>query len=189
MKKGTWLVVVGFLAVAAAGPAAAQLYAGGSLGYSQFKDICQLANVPCDDKDTAWRAFGGYQFNQYFALELGFGDLGEATGSGALGSFDIEVKEAWDLSAMISLPVSTRLSALLRLGAYRTRTTVDQQGPTIGSVHDAQTNSGFTYGAGAEYSLGKLGVRAEWQRYDNTATGTQAEDDIDVFSVGLLFRF
>ena len=189
MKQGKWLVVVGLLAAAAASPAAAQLYAGGSLGYSQFKDICQLANVPCDDKDTAWRAFGGYQVNQYFALELGFGDLGAATGSGGAGSFSIEVKQAWDLSAMISLPVSTRLSGLLRLGAYRVRTTVDQQGPTFGSLHEADTNSGFTYGAGAEYSLGKLGLRAEWQRYDNAATGTLAEDDIDVLSVGLLFRF
>lgn len=189
MKSGRWLVVVGFLAVAAAGPAAAQLYAGGSLGYSQFKDICQLANVPCDDNDTAWRAFGGYQFTQYFALELGFGDLGAATGSGAVGSFAIEVKEAFDLSAVISLPMSTRLSGLLRLGAYRVRTTVDQQSPAFGSQHEAKTNSGFTYGVGAEYALGKLGVRAEWQRYDNTAGGTLAEDDVDVISVGLLFRF
>ncbi|HWM44153.1 MAG TPA: outer membrane beta-barrel protein [Burkholderiales bacterium] len=189
MKKGRWLVVVGFLAAAAAGPAAAQLYAGGSLGYSQFKDICQIANVPCDDKDTAWRAFGGYQFNQYFALELGFGDLGAATGSGAIGSFAVEAKEAWDLSAVFSLPVSTRLSALLRLGAHRTRATVDQQGPTFAPVHEAKTGSAFIYGAGAEYSLGKLGVRAEWQHYDNVAGGTQAETDIDVFNVSLLFRF
>jgi OmpA-OmpF porin, OOP family len=189
MKKGKWLVVVGFLAAAAAGPAAAQLYAGGSLGYSQFNDICQLANVPCDDNDTGWRAFGGYQVNQYFALELGFGDLGAATGSGAIGSFNIEVKEAFDLSAVISLPVSSHLAGLLRLGAYRARTTVDQQGPTIGTSHDAKTNSGFTYGFGAEIALGKLGLRAEWQRYDNTAGGTLAEDDVDIISIGLLFRF
>lgn len=189
MKKGRWLVVVGFLAAAAAGPAAAQLYVGGSLGFSQFKDICAIANVPCDDNDTAWRAFGGYQFNEYFALELGYGDLGAATGSGAPRSFSVESKEAWDLSGVFSFPVATRLSALLRLGAHRVRTTVDQQGPAFGTLHEAKTGSGFSYGLGAEYSLGKLGVRAEWQRYDNVSGGTLGETDIDVISVGLLFRF
>lgn len=189
MKKHRWLIVVGLLAAVASGPATAQLYAGGSIGYSQFKDVCLVANVPCDDVDTAWRAFGGYQFNPYFALELGFANLGATTGSGAVGSFSIEAKEAWDLSALLTIPVATRLSFLFRLGAHRVRTTVDQQGPAIGTLHEAKTGSSWTLGAGVEYSLGKLGVRAEWQRYDNIAGGTLVEDDVDVFSVGLLFRF
>jgi hypothetical protein len=87
------------------------------------------------------------------------------------------------------MPVATNLSALLRIGAHRTRTTIDQQGPAIGSTHEAKTGSSFSYGVGAEYALGKLGVRAEWQRYDNTSGGTLGESDIDVVSVGLLFRF
>jgi len=189
MKNHRWLIVVGLLAAVASGPAAAQLYAGGSIGYSQFKDVCVLANVPCDDTDTAWRAFGGYQFNPYFALEVGFADLGATTGSGSVGSFSVEAKEAWDLSALFTVPVTTRLSFLFRLGAHRVRTTVDQQGPGFAPMHEAKTGSSWTYGAGAEYSLGKLGVRAEWQRYDNIAGGTLVEDDVDVLSIGLLFRF
>jgi opacity protein-like surface antigen len=90
---------------------------------------------------------------------------------------------------VFSIPVATRLSVLLRLGAHYVRTNVDQQGPAFGTLHEAKTGTGFTYGLGAEYSLGKLGVRAEWQRYDNVAGGTLAEDDVDVVSVGLLFRF
>ena len=85
--------------------------------------------------------------------------------------------------------MADRLSLLLRLGAHRVRTTVDQEGPGFGTLHDSKTGSSFTLGAGAEYSFGRLGVRAEWQRYDNVASGTDAESDIDVFSVGLLFRF
>src|SRR3546814_1380705 len=30
-----------------------------------------------DDEDTAFSAFGGYQFNQWFGLEAGYADLGE----------------------------------------------------------------------------------------------------------------
>jgi OOP family OmpA-OmpF porin len=195
MKKSTWLIGLGLLAAVAAGPVAAQpttgLYAGASIGYSQFKDICDVvvAGVSCDDNDTAWRAFGGYQFNEYVALEFGFANLGAATGSGAPGSFSTEVKEAFDLSALFTIPVATRLSLLFRLGAHRARTTVDQQVPGFEALHEAKTGSSFTLGAGVEYSLGKLGVRAEWQRYDNVATGTVAENDVDVLSLGLLFRF
>jgi OmpA-OmpF porin, OOP family len=194
MKKGRWLVLIGLLTAAASGPAAAQetgLYAGGSIGYSQFKDICDAvaSGVSCDDNDTAWRAFGGYQFNRYFALEFGFANLGESSGSGAPGSFSVEAKEAWDLTGVFSIPLATRLAALLRIGAHRTRTTIDEQGPGIGAIHEAKTGSSFSYGLGAEYALGKLGVRAEWQRYDNIDGGQRGETDVDVFSVGLLFRF
>jgi OOP family OmpA-OmpF porin len=190
MKKGRWLIGLGLLAAVVAVPVAAQpttgLYAGASIGYSQFKDICDavVPGVSCDDNDTAWRAFGGYQFNEYFALEFGFANLGESSGSGGPLFFTVEAKEAYDLSALVSIPVANRLSLLLRLGAHRTRTTVEDTG-----VQLAKTGSGFTLGAGVEYSLGKLGVRAEWQRYDNVATGTVAENDIDVLSVGVLFRF
>jgi opacity protein-like surface antigen len=72
---------------------------------------------------------------------------------------------------------------------YRARTTVDQQGPGVVTPHAAGTNSGFTYGAGVGYNLWKLGLRAEWQRYDSVGTGDTGEDTIDVFSVGAIVRF
>jgi OmpA-OmpF porin, OOP family len=197
MKNGRWLVALGLLAGTAAGPAIAQnpgLYVGGSLGVVTYKDACNSLLVPCDDQDTGWRAFGGYQFNRYFAAELGFADLGAATGDGPLagvgqGSFQLEVKEVFDLSAVFLFPVSGNLSGLARVGMYRARTTLDVQVTGFPSTHDGETNSGFTIGAGAELRLGPLGVRAEWQRYQNVGGGTTGEDDIDVFSVGALFRF
>jgi len=199
MKIGRWVTaILGFVAAAAAGPAAAQdpgLYLGGSVGYSQFKDACKSANVPCDATDTAWRAFAGYQFNRYVAAEFGYGDLGAATGNGPLaggttGNFKAAVSEAFDLTAVFSVPVTSHLSGLIRVGAYRARTTIDQDGTFPGApLHDAGTNSGFSYGAGAEFRLGPFGLRAEWQRYENVGVSTTGEDDIDVLSVGLLWRF
>jgi len=197
MKKGRWLVSFGLLAAAAAGPAAAQdqgLYLGGSVGYSQFKDSCKQLPVPCEGEDTAVRAFGGYQFNRYVAVEGGFANLGKATGAGSLGpgaqgSFQREVKEAWDLTAVFGIPVTDQLSALVRGGMYRARTTLNVQQTGFPDTHDAGTNSGFNYGAGAEFRLGHIGVRAEWQRWENVGVGSTGEDDIDVFSVGLIIRF
>ena len=197
MKKRGWLVVLGLLAAAAAGPAAAQdpgIYLGGSVGYSQFKDSCKDLIAPCDGNDTAWRVFGGYQFNSWWAVELGYGDLGAATIegialTGTFGNERIAVEEAWDLTAVFLIPVTTRLSALGRVGMYRARTTIDTNVSGIPPAHEAGTNSGFSYGAGAEYRLGSLGLRAEWQRYENVGVASTGEDDIDVFSLGLLWRF
>jgi OOP family OmpA-OmpF porin len=197
MKKGRWLVSFGLLAAAAAGPAAAQdqgLYLGGSVGYSQFKDSCKQLPVPCEGEDTGVRAFGGYQFNRYVAVEAGFANLGKATGSGSLGpgaqgSFQLEVKEAWDLTAVFGIPVTDRLSGLVRGGMYRARTTLNIQETGFPDTQDGGTNSGFSYGAGAEFRLGNIGVRAEWQRYENVGVASTGEDDIDVFSVGLIIRF
>lgn len=193
MKNGGWLVVVGLLA-AAAGPALAQddrgIYLGGSLGYSQYKDSCKRANVPCDDHDTAWRLFAGYQFSRHWSAELGYADLGAATGGddGTIGTFRLRVN-AWDISAVGSIPVAGGLSVLGRLGIYRARAVLDQQGPAIGSISNGGTNGGLTYGAGLGYTLWKLGLRAEWQRYENVGVSSIGEDEIDVFSLGALIRF
>lgn len=196
MKMGRWLAAgAGLLAAALAGPAAAQddegLYLGGSVGYSQYKDICKSLLIPCDANDTAWRGFAGYQFNRNFALEAGYANLGEVTGQGDLfgapATYKREVK-SWDLSAMLIFPVTGQLSILARIGAYRARTTEDQAGG-FGTVSAAGTNSGFTVGLGAGFTLWKLGVRAEWQHYQNVGVPDTAKDDIDVVSIGALFMF
>lgn len=188
------LALLALLAVAA--PAAAQekaIYLGGSLGYGQYKSTCKRLLVPCDDQDTAWRGFAGYQFNRHLAAELGYGDLGEVTGNGLLPSGAATYKlnsKAWDLSALASIPIAGRLDALVRLGMYRARTTEDQEGG-FGTLRAGATNSGLTYGAGLGYTLGIIGLRADWQRYDNVGGSAivAGEDDIDVFSFGVLVRF
>src|SRR3954467_10471470 len=82
------VAVLALAAAAFALPAVAQwdkssAYVGGSIGQSKFKDACSgnPPGVSCDDKDTAWRIFGGYQFSPNFAAELGYHDLGEAKAS------------------------------------------------------------------------------------------------------------
>src|SRR2546428_13995713 len=78
------VAVLGIATSVFALPAAAQMntsafYAGVSVGQSKFKDACSGvgAGVSCDDKDTAWRILGGYQFNRNLAAELGYHKFGE----------------------------------------------------------------------------------------------------------------
>ena len=196
MVKGA-VAVAAVMAAAIAGPAAAQarndsgIYLGGSAGMSQYSDVCERSAVPCDETDGAFRVFFGYQFNRNWQLEIGGGHFGEATGSGPVlggtGSFKWE-SYAWDLTGLGHVYIAGGLSVFGRLGLYMGRTSVDQEFPG-GTQHDGKTNSGLTYGLGAAYTLGHLGVRAEWQRYDNIGTNTLGTAEVDLFSVGVLIRF
>jgi OmpA-OmpF porin, OOP family len=199
MNNKVGAAILGMLLVAAIGPAVAQesergIYIGGSVGYSQYQNACDRALVPCDEGDTAGRFFAGYQFNRNWSAEIGVGRFGEASGSGTVvggagtGSFKLK-SEGWDVTAVATIPLGSGLGVLGRLGVYRARTTLDQEGSFFAPMHDAGTQSGWTYGAGLSYTLGWLGLRAEWQRYDNIGADSIGDDEIDMFSLGVLFRF
>jgi OmpA-OmpF porin, OOP family len=199
MNNKVGAAIVGIVLAAALGPVAAQesqrgIYIGGSVGYSQYQNACERALVPCDEGDTAGRFFAGYQFNRNWSAEIGVGHFGEATGSGAVsggggtGSFKLKT-DGWDVTGVGTIPLGSGLGILARLGVYRVRTTLDQEGSFFAPEHDAGTKSGWTYGAGLSYTLGRFGLRAEWQRYNDVGADTLGTDDIDVFSLGALFRF
>ena len=199
MNKKVGAAILGVLLAAALGPVAAQdsekgIYIGGSVGYSQYQNACESALVPCDEGDVAGRLFAGYQFNRTWSAEIGVGKFGEASGSGAVaggagtGSFSLKAYR-WDLTAVATIPLGSGLGVLGRFGVYRARTTLDQEGSFFAPTHDAGTQSGWTYGAGLSYALGRLGLRAEWQRYDNIGASSVGTDEIDMFSLGALFRF
>lgn len=64
-------------------------YLGAKAGQSKFKGGCEptpgITFTSCDDKETAWGVFAGYQFNRYIAVETGWTDLGEITATGRRG--------------------------------------------------------------------------------------------------------
>jgi hypothetical protein len=78
------------------GPAVATepgFYAGVGVGEASYSDIEELNNlctdygITCtvDDKDTAYKVFAGYQFNNFIALEAGWVDLGTITAEASVG--------------------------------------------------------------------------------------------------------
>lgn len=194
----TILAILGLWAALAAGPAVAQddkgLYLGGSFGVAQYADTCTNLNLAagCRDHDEVWRAFAGYRFNRYLSLELGFADLGTVSASGDLGMGPVteEVEfRAWDLSGLLSFPIANRLSLFGRLGGYRARSSHEIVTGT-GTTQSGDSDSGLTYGAGLAFHLGFLGLRLEWQRYDNVGGSTTGlQETIDVLSLGALIRF
>lgn len=161
-------------------PGASGAYAGASIGQSKFRDACKGFSGSCDDKDTAWRLFGGYQMNRNFGAEVGYSDFGKAEASNTLGRSSVEAN-ALDLVAIGSLPIIDRLSAYGKLGVYR---------GTLKSGGTDRSNNDLTFGLGAQYDLLRnVGLRTEWQRYKDMGGGDFGKSDIDVLNVGLLYRF
>src|SRR2546428_2401700 len=180
-KKVLLAAVLGAAVMAAPAVSMAQArgdtgwYAGISIGQSDAKDFCSgVAN--CDSKDTAFRILGGYQINRNFAAELGYHDLGKAK----VGTSDIKAN-AWELVGVGSYPIANQFSIYGKLGFFRGEA---KAGGT------KETNTDLTYGAGVQYDFARnLGVRGEWQRYGKLGGGTLKESDVDVLSVGGIYRF
>jgi opacity protein-like surface antigen len=100
-------------------------------------------------------------------------------------SFD---SEAWQLSAVGSLPLTQQFAFTGKLGVAQTKTdTVGILGTTPIVASDHSTDA--TYGLGARYDFTKqVGLRGEWERF--RASGANfGKSDVDVFSVSGIYRF
>jgi OOP family OmpA-OmpF porin len=189
------LVGAGFAVSASGALAQAQQfrpgwYVGGSLGQADISDINCPSGFSCDDKDTAWRIFGGYDMNRNFAVELGYADLGEFNRSSGATNLSID-GAAWDISAIGSFPVADRFSVYGRLGLYYS----DVDTASVGN----ETNTDLLFGVGARYDFSpNVGLLADWTRYSDVSavdrsgpggTVRSVGSDIDVLTLGVRVKF
>jgi len=144
-------------------PAWAQGYFGASIGQSKLEGTT----------DTAARGFGGYQFMPHFAMEGGYQALGSASYNGrsaSVSAIDFGFVGAWELG--------NRYALLGRVGVYRAETS------------GFGTNLGPIFGLGVSYDLTRNATfRLEWTRYDKLGPDTLPALDIDVLSIGAVYRF
>jgi len=223
-------ILLGGALVACALPATAQepaagWYAGLGVGQAKTGDdfvrnrensIQEAFNLRSsfDDKDTAWKAFGGYRFGPNLALEASYFDLGAIStqtafdivgGPGGTVSTARDVKGfALDLVAIA--PLGERFSLFGRVGAYRAQSeaTIGISGDAIFSDGEGGTtrnktshNSNWKAGVGLDWNVARnVALRVEYERYFEVgnafAIGTRngtGEADIDVVTIGAIYRF
>lgn len=213
MRTLTTLMLAGFGALSASS-ALAQLreapyaYGGLSVGQSRAKvDENRIANsqlgaglttsgVTSDETDTAYRLFGGYQFNRNFGLEAGFFDLGKfglnAT-TAPVGSLIGEIKtQGVHLDLVGTLPVTERLSALGRIGAHYAKTRGNFRGTGAVTPLDpipSTRETNVKLGVGLQYAVNSAFlVRGEVERYQvNDSVGHRG--GVNVVSMSVVFPF
>jgi OOP family OmpA-OmpF porin len=167
-------------------------YIGATIGQSKVKEWCDGLGpgVSCSDTGTAWRVLGGYQVNRNFAAELGYHDLGSVDASDPSASVKAEAN-AWELVALGQWPFTNQFSVYGKAGLYRGEVKASATVPGFGSGSTSETNTDITYGVGVRFDLNRnLALRGEWQRYTNMGdNATIGESDVDVLSLGVLWKF
>lgn len=173
----TKLVGAILLTLGMTGTALAQngFYAGAGIGQATI-DACDGANH-CDDEDTSWKIFGGWQLNPNFAIEAGWVDFGEVSGSVGGSAVSAEF-DGWTLAAKGVLPLNDQFSVFGKLGMVSWDV---EGGGAASGIDDDGTD--LLYGIGAQYMVtDRVGIVGEWEWYD-------IDDDVDLLSIGVLIKF
>ncbi len=154
------------------------------------------ASSSTDEKDTAYKLFGGYQFNRNLAIEGGYFNLGNNSFNAVTspaGTLAGETKaQGLNLDLVGTLPLTERLSALARIGAHHiwSKSTISGSGAAAAVAGSSKRDdSGYKVGLGLQYELNPaMWIRGELERYRvEAAVGQRA--NVDLLSVSLVFPF
>jgi OmpA-OmpF porin, OOP family len=144
-----------------------------------------------------WRLQGGYRFNPYLALELGYIDFGKADYQAAYsgGSAHGSLKAGGvDMAALVSVPLNDSFSVFGKLGVVDATVKSNLQAgtPADSASGDTSVNSVRPLlGLGASYKLtDNVDLRADYDYVSglgsSSKTGTM---DVNMFSLGAVYNF
>jgi OOP family OmpA-OmpF porin len=187
MKK--CIKALALVAAIGAAPAFAQSwYIGGGAGSGNLnksgQDLTGLSNVTVDDSSTTYTVRGGYRFNPYFALELGYYDLGKYSFTGNAGPIDVVgtgKAKSYGISAVGILPINPQFDLYGRIGWAESELKV-QANTALANATDSDRQSEATYGVGGHWMFSRnVGLFAEWMKNDRIK--------VDSYLIGIDFRF
>lgn len=167
---------------------------------SDFDDGSILSG-DTDSHELGWKLYGGYRFNKWLAVELGYVELqndfddptfeGFSDGTGArfasLGNGPVSVgfsPSGVFAEAVGSVPLGGRLYALGKVGLFAWENEIRVQDLDGESRRD-ESGTDPVFGAGVEFRFRSgLSLRAEYEIF----TGV-VDEDIDLITAGVSYRF
>lgn len=155
-------------------------YAGMNLGRSNFDVPCGGAST-CDDNAFAGKIYTGGLFSRIVGAELGYVHMGEVDRAG--GSTDAH---GINVSLVLNLPIEA-FNVFGKVGTMYgwTETSV---APGLGLRGGDDDGFGLSFGAGFGFDLTRnWAVVGEWDRYKFHFVN--GKDDVDLYSVGVRFKF
>ena len=147
-------------------------------------------------KDASYKIFGGYQFNPYYAVEVGYFNFGAFkfnTNTTSAGSLNGNLKiDGIDLAIVGTIPLSEKLSLIGRGGWIDARTSDTFSTSIPGSISNSnpqKTQNNYSAGFGFVYKINQLvTARAELERYRiNDGLGNNA--NVNLATLSLVFPF
>lgn len=188
-------------------------YIGGTIGQATYdisKSDLDLSDSNIDDSDTALKILAGYQINPYFSVEAGYADLGELkitnveegtwAGGGELVDYINSSAEVtgFIVNVVGKYPLSDKVNAYAKLGMFSwdSDSKYDRSFDYFGDrpedfarsfpeEHDTASESGTDvfYGVGLSYDFEHFSIIGEYELFSGDG------DDIDVLSIGAVYRF
>ena len=181
--------------------AAKNFYGGISLGQgnNDFPGSNQdgsVTGVSEDKRDTIYSFFGGYQVNDYFAVEGGYTDFGESTFTGTSSggpSWEagpvsaLHESDGWQLGVLGRWPITNRWYALGYIGWlwWESKETYQE---TSGPSSITESGSDATYALGVEWDAG-LKDRILYRFMGSHAQVGELGYDINTASAEIVYRF
>ena len=184
---------------------AGKFYIGADAGSTQFsgdgpaKSVVFVDGQEFKDSDSSYGIHAGFQFTDWFAVELGYTDFGSAT-----DNFKISPDIAFIVSPNTIQTVEAKGASLAGVFSYGLGadfavfgvlgiTAMDYEktlsggfSPVTGSLleRDSLSDQGLLYGVGAKYALSQsFNLRADLRRND------VGDFSLDTASVGLEYSF
>lgn len=179
-------IVLGALALALSASAFAENYIGATIGASHIDIDCSFG-TQCDDGDTGFKLYGGFDLSRQaalpgLALEVAYIDFGTARVTAPFVTFQSIDVSALTFGVAIHPKFTPALSGVARLGvAY-----VDAK--SSGAFASSSSNLKLYGGLGLEYSLNKQFKLVGGADFTNYDTGRQT-GSAHLLSIGAQYGF
>jgi hypothetical protein len=189
------LALIGLPAAAMAGdyvgtlklpkPAAGEVYS--------FSTLPAPGTAASAAPDNAFQLKLGYQYSRWLAVEGEVSDFArmpaDVFASSAASLASPFRASSYAVDTVATLPW-WRFSFYGRMGAYHGDARYPFGAYSTSLLGDAAGHNHLRYGLGVRYAItGSLGVRAQVERYSPLGSPLAGENDADLFSVGLSWRF
>jgi OOP family OmpA-OmpF porin len=146
MKKALFAAAL----AAACGVASAQGYAGALVGLSKISTDCPFG-TSCDDSDTGYKLYGGYEVAPNIAVEVGYTSFGKTTLTA--GAAKATVKgSALSLVGAFRVAFTPELTGVARLGLA---SVTGKYSDNVGSASESDSKIKLYTGLGLEYAVTK----------------------------------
>jgi len=155
-----------------------------------------VSSIDEDSSNQGYKAYLGYQFGTYLAVEGGYFDLNDFSflaNTSPITDFRGETGlKGWNLDLVGILPLTERFSATARIGV--TQNDAKTRYSSNGLINTAAYNHDDSYtkhkfGLGLHYQLSpQFTIRLEAERYRmDDLVGNKG--DLDLYSLGVVYRF
>jgi OOP family OmpA-OmpF porin len=173
--------------------------AGFQAGLEDDGLVATVDSLDIDDSDTGLKIFGGYEFNDYFALEAFYVDLGEFDigfsgtvddgGEGGPLAFSGGISadsQGYGITAILMYPVGAGFSVMGKAGGIHWDSDVPASVTIDGtpfSTSFGDDGTDFAWGAGLKYQINEhLSVDVQYETYTTI-------EDIELISGNAAWHF